>query len=151
MSSINQLTSQTSLSASDLVAIWSSGNSDTRRVSLYALAAFLQDILTAGGGMITQYAAPNVSGYSVTIAPPTNGATMWLLLIPNAAYAALTVTMPAVVVHGQEVLITSTQAVTTLTLNGNGRGVVGAPTTLAANAFFRLRFDGVLSNWYRVA
>jgi hypothetical protein len=28
--------------------------------------------------------------------------------------------------------------------------VNGAPTTLAANAFFRLRFDGVFNAWYRI-
>lgn len=150
MTDINRLTSQDSLSNGDLVPIWSSQNSDTRRVSLYALAVFLQDILTAEGGMITQYAAPNVSGYSVTVAPPTDGATMWLLLTPAAAYAALTVVLSPSPVHGQEVLITSTQAVTTLTTDGNGYGVVGQPATLTANAFFRLRFDSVLGNWYRI-
>lgn len=150
MSEINQLTSQDTLSNGDLVPIWSSQNSDTRRVSLYSLAVFLQDILTAGGGMVTQYAAPNASGFSVTVAPPTDGATVWLLLTPDAAYAALTIVMPEAAVHGQGVLVTSTQAVTTLTTNGNGHGVVGAPATLAANAFFRLRYDGVLGNWYRI-
>jgi hypothetical protein len=40
--------------------------------------------------------------------------------------------------------------VTTLTINGNGKTVVGGPATLAANAFFRLKYDGVLSTWFRV-
>ena len=39
----------------------------------------------------------------------------------------------------------------TLTINGNGAtAVTGAPTALAANAFFRLRFDRATSSWYRV-
>jgi hypothetical protein len=29
--------------------------------------------------------------------------------------------------------------------------VTGAPTTLAANAFFTLRFDATTNAWYRVA
>lgn len=149
MTDINQLSAQDSLSSGDLVPIWSSQNSDTRRVSLYALAVFLQDILTAGGGMVTQYAAPNASGFSITVSPPVDGATVWLLLTPDAGYAALTIVMPAAV-HGQEVLITTTQPVTTLTLNGDGHAIVGAPTTMDANAFFRLRFDVVLDSWYRI-
>ena len=43
-----------------------------------------------------------------------------------------------------------TQAVTTLTVSGNGATVNGAPAALTANGFFRLRFDGVLGGWYRL-
>jgi hypothetical protein len=53
-------------------------------------------------------------------------------------------------VDGQQLLVSCTQAVTTLTVAGNGSTVNGAPATLAANAFFRLRFDGVFKAWYRV-
>ena len=51
---------------------------------------------------------------------------------------------------GQEVLVTSTQAVTALTVSGNGSTVYGAPSALTANAFFKLRFDGVVKAWYRI-
>jgi hypothetical protein len=40
--------------------------------------------------------------------------------------------------------------VTTLTIAGNGSTLNGAPTTIAANGFFNLRFDGVFKAWYRV-
>lgn len=150
MTAINQLTSQDQLSSSDQLPIWSGGNQDTRKVTLSVLAAFLQGLLSAEGGIITQYAAPSATGFSVTIAPPTSGANMWLLLTPNAGYAAGTIVLPALPVDQQEVQVNTTQAVTTLTVSGNGSGVVGAPTTLAANAFFTLRYDGVLKNWYRV-
>jgi len=54
------------------------------------------------------------------------------------------------VLDKQELLVNTTQAVTTLTVSANGATVVGAPTTLAAGGFFCLRFDGVLDTWYRV-
>jgi hypothetical protein len=76
-----------------------------------------------------------------------------LILTPLAGYAAGTITLPAkaTLVDKQEVLVNCTQAVTTLTIGLNGAtGAVGAPTTLAANAFFRLMYDAVTSNWYRV-
>lgn len=151
MSNISQLSSTDQLSLADLLPIWQQGNSDTRKVSLSVLVAFLQGQMSASGGLITQYAAPSATGFTVTISPPTSGASMWLLLTPNAGYAAGTIVLPATPVDGQEVVANTTQAVTALTVNGNGKGVVGAPTTLAANAFFRMRYDGVLGNWYRIA
>jgi hypothetical protein len=126
-------------------------NGGDRRASVSELAALLQPLLSSAG-QITQYAAPNATGFNVLIAPPTDGVSMFLLLTPAGAYAAGTITLPpqASCIDGQEILVTCTQVVTALTVAGNGSTVNGAPTTLAANAFFRLRFDGVFKAWYRV-
>lgn len=144
--------SQSTLSGASQIPFYDGTNGADRRASVNQLAELLQPLLTASNGFITQYAAPNASGFSVAVAPPTTGASMWLLLTPAAGYAAGTVVLPlqANCIHGQEVLVSSTQAITTLTTSGNGSTVNGAPTTLAANGFFRLRFDGVLKAWYRV-
>ena len=71
---------------------------------------------------------------------------------PAATYANGTLVLPAVAncADKQEILVNSTQIVTALAITANGATVKGAPTTLAANAFFKLRFDGVLKTWYRV-
>lgn len=121
-----------------------------RRCSVSALQALLAP--SSSASLTTQYAQPSATGFSVLITPPEDGASVWLLLTPLAGYAAGTLTLPAqaLCVDGQELLVSSTQAVTTLTVAGNGSTVNGAPTTLAANAFFRLRFDGVFKAWYRV-
>lgn len=143
---------QGTIAAASSLPFWDPTNGVDRRASVSELAALLQGLLTSSG-LITQYAAPNATGFSVTIAPPSNGASMFLLLTPAATYAAGTITLPlqATCVDGQELLVTCTQIVTSLTVAGNGSTVNGAPTTLAAaNAFFRLRFDGVLKAWYRV-
>ena len=150
---ISQLNSTDSLSASDLLAVWAAANSDTRKASLSTLLSFLQENLTSPGDDMTQYAAPNATGFSVTIDPVVDGQNVYLLLTPNAGYAAGTIVLPAVAecVDGQQVLVSTTQAITTLTVSGNGATAVnGAPTTLAANAFFRLRYDGIFKSWYRV-
>jgi len=60
------------------------------------------------------------------------------------------VVMPASPVDGQQVVVTSTQAVTTLTVSGNGASVNGAPSTLAANGYFRLRYDQINNSFYRI-
>lgn len=143
---------QGTIAAASSLPFWDPTNGVDRRASVSELATLLQGLLTSSG-LITQYAAPNATGFSVTIAPPLNGASMFLLLTPAATYAAGTITLPAqaTCVDGQELLVTCTQIVTSLTVAGNGSTVNGAPTTLAAaNAFFRLRFDGVLKAWYRV-
>lgn len=153
MSTINQLAAVDQLSASDLVAIFSTSNGDARKASITVLAAAIQSLLSAPGSMQTQYFAPNATGFSVTAAPTVNGASLYLLMTPTADFAAGTITLPLLAncVDGQEVLVSSTHAVTALTVAGNGAVAVnGAPTTLAANGFVRLRYDGVSQSWYRI-
>jgi hypothetical protein len=60
----------------------------------------------------------------------------------------MTIAMPNAT-DGQRIVVNCTQAVTTLSYTGGT--VNGAPTTIAANGFFTLEFDGVLGVWYRVA
>lgn len=144
--------SQTDIAAADSLPFASAVNGADRRTSVTQLVALIQSLLTDAGGPVTQYAAPAATGFTVAIAPPTTGASVYLLLTPVAGYAAGTITLPAQAscVDGQEFVCNSTQAVTTLTVSGNGSTVNGAPTSLAANAFFRLRFDGVFKAWYRI-
>lgn len=144
--------SQTDIKAADSIPFASSENGADRRTSVTQLLALLQSLLDSEGGYTTQYAAPAATGFTVAVAPVVTGGSVWLLLTPVAGYAAGTITLPAQAscVDGQELLVNTTQAVTTLTVSGNGSTVNGAPTTLAANAFFRLRFDGVFKAWYRV-
>lgn len=149
MATINQLAQIDSLSSADQVPIYSASNGDARKASINQLAAFLQTQIAAQDDKTTQYAAPSSSGFTVNV--QDDGST-WLLLTPAGAFAAGTIVLPAVasVQDRQELLVNCTQAVTTLTVSGNGATVTGAPTTLAANAFFRLRFDQASSVWYRV-
>lgn len=153
MTDINKLSSEDQLSVGDQIPIWSAGSSDTRRVSLSALVAFMVAQIAATSGFRTQYAAPIASAFSVTIAPPVNGTPTFLLLTPIGALLDGAIILPLVAncVDGQEVLVACTQPITALTISGNGAtGVNGAPTTLAANSFFRLRFDVIAKSWYRV-
>lgn len=150
MAAINKLGTVSSLSGSDLVALFSASLGNDAAATLATLLAWLQSQMSASGGFITQYSAPNATGFSVTITPVATGGGVYLLLTPVAGYAAGTIVMPASPVDMQEVLCTCTQSVTTLTVSGNGYTINGAPATLAANGFFRMRFDGVLKTWNRV-
>lgn len=150
MPTINQLSAVDQVQPSDQVPIYSSRNGDARKASMSAIAAFLQSLITSVDDKITQYSAPSATGFSVQINDSSES--VWLVLTPVAGYAAGSIVLPSVAncIDHQEVLINCTQAVTALTVSGNGATVTGAPTTLAANGFFRLRFDGVTDTWYRV-
>jgi hypothetical protein len=153
MPTINELTEKTTLSSGDQFPIYSPENGTTRKVSASTILAYIQenDETLNGGDFTTQYAAPSATGFSVLI---TDGsADIWLILTPVAGYAAGTIVLPTStnLVDKQEILVNCTQSVTTLTISLNGAtAVTGAPTTLAANAFFKLKYDAATSTWYRV-
>lgn len=144
MTTIYQLSATEALSSGDSIPVFVLDDGDTRKASLSVLLEFLEAELSRGT-LSTRYAAPAATGFSVTAVENTH-----LILTPVAGYAAGTIVLPATPTDRDEFLCNTTQAVTTLTINGNGKTVVGGPTTLAANAFFRLKYDGVLSTWYRV-
>lgn len=150
MPTINQLSAVDQVVSSDQVPIYSSEQGDARKASMATLLAFFAGQVTANDDKITQYAAPSATAFNVQVNNDTES--VWLILTPTAGFAAGTITLPAVAncVDRQEVLVNCTQAVTALTVAGNGGTVTGAPTTLAANAYFRLRFDAVTKTWYRV-
>lgn len=150
MPQINQLSAVDQVSPGDQVPIYSSSNGDARKASLSLLKTFFQEGITAADDKITQYAAPSSTGFSIQVNDGTDS--VWLVLTPTAGFAAGTLVLPAVAncVDRQEILVNCTQAVTTLTVSGNGSTVTGAPTALTANGFFRLRFDDVTNTWYRV-
>lgn len=149
MTDINQLSTADTLTAGDLLPIWRTNNSDTRKTSLTALQAFMQANLTfSAGQFVVQYAAPAATSFTVALLANTDN--QWLILTPLAAYAAGTITFPlsSSVADNQEILIFSTQAVTTLTLSGNGATIVGAPTGISQNGALRFKFNALASTWY---
>lgn len=156
MPTINQLTRATALSAGDLLPLFSTDDGDARAAPVSVLQSYMQSNLnfSDAADYATQYAAPSATGFNVAVTDgATNNTNVHLILTPLAGYAAGTITLPAKagLVDKQEVLVNCTQAVTALTVALNGAsGAIGAPTTLAANAFFRLKYDAVTFNWYRV-
>ena len=144
MTTIFQLSAAETLSRGDFLPVFVLDEGDARKASLNALLTFLEAELRRGK-LSTRYAAPGATGFSVNAESNTH-----LILTPVAGYAAGTIVLPATPTDRDEFLCNCTQVVTTLTINGNGKTVVGGPATLDANAFFRLKYDGVLSTWYRI-
>jgi hypothetical protein len=153
---INQLSTSDTLTAGDLLPIWRTNNSDTRKTSLTTLQAYMQANLNFSSGgagqvqFVVQYAAPVASGFTITM--PSNSNNQWLILTPLAGYAAGTITFPllSTLADNQEILIFSTQSVTALTLAGNGATIIGAPSTIAQFGALRFKFNLLTNAWYRL-
>lgn len=150
MPEINQLTAVDEVFAGDAIPLYSAANGDARKASLTVIRDFIQDNLDLNVDLTHQYAAPSSTGFTVTLTD--NSDSKWLILTPDADYAAGTIVFPSVdnAVDDQDILITTTKAVNALTLNGNGSTVVGGPTNLNANTSVRFRYDTVLDRWYAV-
>lgn len=134
-------TINTSLSGDDLLRVYDRSVGGEVAASVDTLKAY---VTADSAALATQYAAPTATGFTVTI----TAANTWLVLTPAAGYAAGTIALPASASTGDEVLVNCTQSVSTLTISGGT--VAGAPASLSANGFFRLRYEGVTGNWYRV-
>lgn len=151
MPRFNQLTRTDTVSAGDILAVFVQNDGDPRGAAISVLQEYLQENLNfQTEEFTTQYGSPSSTGFSVSIL--NSSANVHLILTPTGAFAAGTILLPAStnLIDKQEFLLNCTQAVTTLTINGNGATVTGAPTTLAANAFFRLKYDLLSNVWYRV-
>lgn len=152
MTTINKLTGIDTVTAGDLLAIFATSDGQARKASISVLQEFMQDNLSFGvAAFTTQFAAPSSTGFSIQITDNTDDT--HLILTPTATFATGTIVLPkaTVAVDKQQVLVNSTQIVTTLTIDGNGAiAVTGEPSTLAANDFFTLKFEKATSVWYRV-
>jgi len=151
MAYINQLPLLAQVSPGDQVPVYSPNNGDARRLPVSALLAYFQ----------TTFAAPTVAtnlftpgtGFNVAVPTPVSEQ-QWMLLQPAGTLAAGTITLPlnTQTPDGTEVLITTTQQITAFTLALNGASAAyGAPTTLDAEDFFRMRFVQATNSWYRIA
>jgi hypothetical protein len=150
MPTINQLAGLSQISGGDLLPIYVPNNGDARKVSVSQLLTYFQ----------TVFAAPTVStnlytpgaGFNITVPTPVSEQ-QWMLLQPAGTLATGTITLPlnTGTPDGTQLLVTTTQIITAFTLALNGAAAAfGAPTTLAANAFFTMRFYQATNSWYRI-
>lgn len=147
MPQISDLSETTSLSGADAIPVSLSSQSDARKASLSTLLAFIESNF-ASPDYTTQINAPSSSGSSIALADQTGN--LWLIINPTGAFAALTLVLPTSgnAYDGQQILVTCSNSITALTINGNGATVVGAPTGLGVGGFFTLRFNKLQTTWY---
>jgi hypothetical protein len=151
MAQINQLSPLSQLSGGDQIPVYVPNNGDARRCSVTQLLQYFQSTFAAPT-VATNLYTPG-TGFNITVPTPTTEQ-QWMLIQPAGTLAAGTITLPlnTGVPDGTQVLVTTTQIITSFTLALNGAAAAfGAPTTMAANAFFTVRFYQATNSWYRVA
>mgnify|MGYP003675883336 FL=1 len=145
MTNINQLSTISTLQGGDLMPVWSTNNGDSRKASMTTLSTYMQSALSLPGALATQYSAPSATAFSVTV----SAGDTWLLLTPTGTFATGAIVLPTGAADKSIVSVNCTQIVTSLSVT-SGNTVTGAPTTLAANGFFTMRYDAATAAWYRV-
>jgi len=155
MSTIPQLSATDTLTGGDLIPVYVQASGDARKASMTRFLAFMQanltfPTLTGVAQFVPQYASPVATGFTVALNANSNN--QWLIMSPLAAYAAGTITFPpqASLADNQEIIIASTQAITALTINGNGPTVIGAPATVSQYGSFRFKYNLLGNAWYRL-
>jgi len=151
MALIYQLPLLTQVSAGDQLAVYAPNTGDARRLPISSLLQYFQQVFAAPT-LATNIYVP-ATGFNIAVPTPV-AQQQWVLLQPVSTLAVGTITLPlnTATPDGTEVLITTTQQITTFTLGLNGAAAAfGDPTTLAAEDFFRMRFVQATNSWYRVA
>jgi hypothetical protein len=145
MTSINKLSALDTLTGGDQIAVWATGNGDTRKASMNLVASYVTGTLDLPVDISrSQYAAPTATGFTVTITSPNT----WLVLNPTNDFATGVIALPNSVPDLSMVSIVTTRSVTTFSVTASGAAVVGAPATIEANEAFTLRYDAVTNSWY---
>jgi hypothetical protein len=150
MPTINQLSGISQVSGGDLLPVYVSNNGDARKVSITQLLQYFQQTFAAPTVATNLYTLG--TGFNITVPTPVSEQ-QWMIIQPAGTLATGTVTLPlnTGVPDGTQVRVTTTQIITSFTLALNGAAAAfGAPTTLAANAFFTMRFYQATNSWYRV-
>jgi hypothetical protein len=151
MPTINQLSSISQVSGADQIPVYNTNNGDARKMSISALLQYFQTVF-ASPEVSTNLYVPS-TGFNITVPTPVSEQ-QWMLLQPAGLLAAGTITLPlnTGVPDGTQLLVTSTQTITSLTIALNGAAAAfGAPTTITAGGFFTMRFYQATNSWYRIA
>lgn len=149
MSSIQQLLLNSTVTASTVFA--GNENGQDYKYSISAIKDYLDQYFNQKPEIQVQRAAPNANNFTVTVAASTGD--IWLIIAPTGAFAIGAIALPSVsnLYNGQEILVTCTQAVSAFSITiSDASAIYGGPASLAANSFFKIRYDQVTNAWYRV-
>lgn len=151
MPTIDKLTRTDSVSAGDVLPVYVQNQGDARGAAMSVIAAFvLSTIEISGTDFVTQYALPASSGFSIQVNDTSENT--HLIISPTGSFAAGTIVLPAFanLIEGQQVMVTITQPLSALTITPSGSSVIGAPSGLATNQTFVIKYDSASTTWYMI-
>lgn len=95
----------------------------------------------------SEVVTPSV-GATITI----SNATTFYIINPSGGLGSLTIKMAASPTDNQVVFISTTQALTLLTLNANTfQSILNVPTTMIVGGFCGFIWNASLSKWFRIS
>jgi hypothetical protein len=149
MTTIPNLSATDVIVSGDQFVTFKQANGDNRKVAALVLLAYMQANLSLPF-FTTQYKSPSVSGETISVTD--SGIDIHLLLTPTDGFATMVIVLPllSTSVDKQEILVTSSKQITSLTINPNGATVSGEPSSMIADGFFKLRYDFLNTTWRRV-
>lgn len=135
----------------DSVVIWSANNQDFRGVPIELLIEKIQESIKKVDypPIHIQHFNPNAN-FTLNIENHEVGT--YLILNPSVSITTGSIKLPERydVTDGQVLLVACAQQVNNFSVDGNNALVIGAPNALAANGFFKLKYDKLSNTWYRV-
>lgn len=135
----------------DSVVLWSANNQDFRGVPVDLLVEKIQE-----GIKKIDYPPINIQHFNpnadFTLNIENHEVGTYLILNPSVSITTGSIKMPERydVADGQVLLVACAQQVDNFSVDGNNALVIGAPNALAANGFFKLKYDKLSNTWYRV-
>ncbi|MGQ0896231.1 transcriptional regulator [Acinetobacter baumannii] len=146
-----RLNTTDTLEAGDQVVLFRTKNGDYRAIPFDSLVQLILDRVPTPVYQAATIQPFNPNG-NFTKEIDNNAAGTYLVMNPSTVIAAGTLVLPSInsIVDGQEVLVTSSQQITDLTIDANGATVIGAPDAMGATAFFKLKYEELSQTWYRV-
>lgn len=133
----------------DSVVLWSANNQDYRGVPIELLIERIQENKLDQPPINIQHFNPNAD---FTLDIENHEVGTYLILNPSTSIATGSIKLPERydVTDGQVLLVACAQQVNNFSVDGNNALVIGAPNALAANGFFKLKYDKLSNTWYRV-
>lgn len=150
MPTINQLPLLAQVSPGDQFAVYTPNNGDARRLPVSSLLTFFQQNFASPTMAVNLYVPQ--TGFNIT-APTPVSELQWILLQPAGTLATGTITLPlnTLTPDGTEILISTTQTITTFSIGLNGAAALfGSITSLAAGTAVVLRYYQPTNSWYQI-
>ena len=148
MTTLNQLSTATTLTSSDQIIFYSTINGSGRKASLNTLLEWIESAwMSPTFQRVT--ASPTLAGF--TLALPSTANSLFVLLTPSGTMATGTIVLPAAAsaADGQEIVLYTSQEVTALSFTLNGAAALnGAPSGIQAGGSLTLRYDALSVAWY---
>lgn len=144
MTEINDLSQVDALASGDQFPIWNAAAGSTRRVSADQIMAFLAPY--SGRPDIVRN-SPSATGFTITLDGQQD---IRIIATPLGSYADGALVLPASPLDGQNVVFSSSRAITVFTVSA-AVTVANAPTSIGTNGYFTMQYDAVAATWRRIA